>query len=279
MNNIFHSLKKMTLDKFRFLILKVYYLPSQLRKKKKMFYALKENLKFKNRYNGQRCFILGNGPSLKKIDLRMFKNEYTFVVNHFFLHKNYKTIHPKFYSVIDPRFAKNDQFTKKFNKSLTKKIHKDTLFFLPIESLFLNNSNEFNKIHKAYLAMDHQFNENLNFNLKIDKPIPYLMNVILSCLIPAIYLGFKEIYLLGCEHDWCKYKTNENWEYFYKFKNKYNPNMFVPYERKLREAAILFQAYRLIKKVSPKVKIYNCTPNSYLDVFEYKPLSKNILKK
>jgi hypothetical protein len=36
---------------------------------------------FKNIHEGKRCFIIGNGPSLKTEDLEKLKNEYTFAAN------------------------------------------------------------------------------------------------------------------------------------------------------------------------------------------------------
>jgi hypothetical protein len=39
----------------------------------------------KGRYHGERCFILGNGPSLKVTDLSRLKNEYTIGMNRIFL--------------------------------------------------------------------------------------------------------------------------------------------------------------------------------------------------
>lgn len=41
--------------------------------------------KFHNRYQGERCFIIGNGPSLNRTDLSRLKNEYTFGMNRIFL--------------------------------------------------------------------------------------------------------------------------------------------------------------------------------------------------
>jgi len=41
--------------------------------------------RFKNQYDGQRCFIIGNGPSLKNTDLSKLENEYTFGMNRIFL--------------------------------------------------------------------------------------------------------------------------------------------------------------------------------------------------
>ena len=37
--------------------------------------------KLKNKYKGKRCFIMGNGPSLKAEDLELLKDEYCFGQN------------------------------------------------------------------------------------------------------------------------------------------------------------------------------------------------------
>jgi hypothetical protein len=39
----------------------------------------------KDIHRGQRCFIIGNGPSLKKTDLSLLKGEFTFGMNRFYL--------------------------------------------------------------------------------------------------------------------------------------------------------------------------------------------------
>ena len=41
----------------------------------------------KNSHQGQRCFLIGNGPSLKNTDLSRLKNEFTFGFNRIFLAK------------------------------------------------------------------------------------------------------------------------------------------------------------------------------------------------
>jgi len=46
----------------------------------------RERLRFlRNKYRGQRCFIMGNGPSLNKTDLTRLKTEYTFILNRGYL--------------------------------------------------------------------------------------------------------------------------------------------------------------------------------------------------
>ena len=39
----------------------------------------------KDRHRGQRCFIIGNGPSLKQTDLSRLRGEYTFGMNRFYM--------------------------------------------------------------------------------------------------------------------------------------------------------------------------------------------------
>ena len=40
---------------------------------------------YRNKHEGRRCFILGTGPSLKKTDLSLLKNEFTFGLNRIYL--------------------------------------------------------------------------------------------------------------------------------------------------------------------------------------------------
>ena len=56
---------------------------------------------YKNQHKGQRAFLLGNGPSLNRCDLRFLKNEITFGVNSIFL--NYKNMgfYTKYFVVED----------------------------------------------------------------------------------------------------------------------------------------------------------------------------------
>ena len=40
---------------------------------------------YQDKHQGQRCFIIGNGPSLRKTDLSLLKNEFTFGLNRIYL--------------------------------------------------------------------------------------------------------------------------------------------------------------------------------------------------
>ena len=40
---------------------------------------------YKNKFAGERCFVVGNGPSLNNMDMSKLSDEYTFGMNRIFL--------------------------------------------------------------------------------------------------------------------------------------------------------------------------------------------------
>ena len=123
-----------------------------------------------------------------------------------------------------------------------------------------------------YFCQFGSFKESQKYNLDLDKVIPLVSNVILGALIIAVYLGFEEIYLLGCEHSFLVHAGKAEAERFYKlnrhaFTNTRNHSN----ERRLGSVHRLFKEYRLFsQKISSSIKIYNLTPTTYLDVFPLK---------
>ena len=65
---------------------------------------LARNIELKDIYKDQRCFILGNGPSIKNMDLSELADEKVFTVNQFTKSKVYKDIKPTFHLWSDERF-------------------------------------------------------------------------------------------------------------------------------------------------------------------------------
>lgn len=90
---------------------------------------LRKNVELKSIYNNKRCFIIGNGPSINSQDLKLLKDEYTFVVNPFFEFKDYEAVHPKFYCLIDPAYFEGNETFMKGYIEMEKRVHRDTVFF------------------------------------------------------------------------------------------------------------------------------------------------------
>ena len=64
--------------------------------------------KLKNKYEGKRCFIIGNGPSLNKIDLNFLKEEFSFGVNGIFYKTEESGFKPTFYVVEDTHVMRDN---------------------------------------------------------------------------------------------------------------------------------------------------------------------------
>jgi hypothetical protein len=68
---------------------------------------LSENKILKKKYAEQRCFIIGNGPSLNSIDILKLKGEINFFISNGYLHNDYLKIKPKFHFI--PSLTYNDK--------------------------------------------------------------------------------------------------------------------------------------------------------------------------
>lgn len=70
---------------------------------KRLRYGLRRNRELKDRHVGQRCFVVGNGPSIAEQDLRPLAREVCFFVNRGFLHPDYALIRPAYHLFVDPK--------------------------------------------------------------------------------------------------------------------------------------------------------------------------------
>lgn len=72
----------------------------------------KDAEQFQNIHKGKRCFIVGNGPSLKKQNLIFLKNETCFLCNYMALTDYYDSISPEYYMLSDPGFFSTEDGVK-----------------------------------------------------------------------------------------------------------------------------------------------------------------------
>lgn len=168
-----------------------------LRYRKK--FNLARNQELCNRHAGQRCFIVGNGPSIKEQDLALLKNESTFFVNHFYKHPQILEISPKYYAIIDPKLITGEWPLSMLSEIITN---------CPQATLLLNSSYlnipeivAYADRANTYWIHSNQFlHEGFACPADLTRGIG-LSNVVISCLFSAIYMGFKDIYLLGVDCD------------------------------------------------------------------------------
>lgn len=166
---------------------------------------VQEIKKYKGIHRGQRCFIIGNGPSLKEQDISALKNEITFTVNQAGRNEQIRSICPTYHCWVDPVFFKLDS-----KKSEDKEVIKafTTLYsennrpitFLPQQAYsFVQEAGLSNKIDIQYFISTLQKRKEYIKSFDLSKSIPAFGTVVQTCIAIAMYMGFSEIYLLGCD--------------------------------------------------------------------------------
>lgn len=254
--------------------------------------VLSKNLELKNRYRGQRCFLIGGGPSIASTDLARLSREYTFVVNEFEKNNQYDLLAPKFHVITESNYFTEggpeywlDRFKE---KSLA--IPTETTMIINLGAKpFIKKHDLFQKHNIYYVGTQGIFSNNFPFNIDLDRYLPNPKNSMLMCMMAAAWMGFDRIYLLGCEHSFLAQPLGPNKSLSFshgyddevsklgkisdEVLKKYitSKELGFNYEMSMLATLQLFRNYRLfyakIRKTHPNLKIFNATPNSFLDVF------------
>ena len=239
---------------------------------------LKKWDRIKNRYKGNRVFLIGNGPSLNNTELYLLKNEYTICFNHFDLFFERINWTPTFYSVTDELVLKDKisiikELSKKIKISFLPAIHyRGFIFYKKLSSI------------KNIFWIFHRFGRGFSINL----PNTFQGGSVIYEAFQILYhMGFSEIYLLGVDMN---YKIHDNVDYFNnknstEIQSRLNddPNHFDPryfgkgkkyHQPKAFVIKNIIDNLNYIKEISEKLnfKIYNSGYNSKINLFEAKPL-------
>jgi len=222
----------------------------------------------KNSYKGKRLFLLATGPSLNNVDLTLLKDEYTMGVNG--IYKISNDIGLNFFITVSSFYYKNN--IKGINELrvdrcfIPKKLKKT--FNLKSDVSYMN------VIYPKY-RIDNEFSKRtvpFDFSTHPDEYIYAGGTVIFLALQIAIYLGFKEIILLGLDHNYADLKNSSDKSYqssnFDKshFDSSYHsPNTDVHVDLDAMERGYELAKYHASKS---KVNIINATENSKLNVFK-----------
>lgn len=236
-------------------------------KKKMNEFKCSENViilkELKDKYKGRRCFIIGNGPSLTVEDLEKLKDEVTFAFNRIYYIFNKTKWRPTFYCSEDIKIIQNsvDEIN---NLDIKYK-------FIPIilkndYSIDINSATYFNQ---KYIKSNPPMPD---FSDDISKYIACGSTVTYSAMQIAAYMGFKEIYLIGVDHSFARYRNekgeivedNNLKDYFCEEYNKDKDKLDIP------STVDSTLAYMKAEEYSRQhgFRIYNATRGGKLEVFE-----------
>lgn len=220
---------------------------------------------YKDLYKGERCFIVATGPSLTTDDLDKIKDEYSFSMNSGALCFNETLWRPDFY------FCQDEYVYGKIRNVVENLSQQD------LPNVWVSDSikkkyvipGRFNVFPLHYL--DHKMNHKkgygeFKFSSDCYSCIYDAYTVTFSAMQMACYMGFKEIYLLGCD---CNYNVPKA--------------HFIEYGHKDPKAAIMgdkmIVAHKEFKKFADMigVKVINCTRGGMLEVYPRKKIEEIIV--
>jgi hypothetical protein len=151
----------------------------------------------KNTHLGERCFIIGNGPSLIVDDLEKLKGEFTFGMNRIYQIFDQTDWRPDCYAAVDIYILKKDNYIIR-SLELPLKIV-DTL-----GKKYMSNDNSIHYINVCDRFTIKKYTQNTLKKIKFSNDLHSYCNqghtVTFICIQLAVYMGFKQIYLLGMDH-------------------------------------------------------------------------------
>ncbi|MCM1450277.1 MAG: hypothetical protein NC082_08030 [Clostridiales bacterium] len=246
----------------------------------------------RQRSDGRQLVIMGNGPSLNKvIEQRdsLLKGRDTMAVNFAANTPQFFDIKPRYYTLADPHFfsSPNDPNVSSLMANL-KKVDWPMTLFIPckpsmVESLIGNDRIKIMRFNAIGIEGSHWLCR-IAFNNKWGMPRP--RNVLIPSIMIGIWLGYKEIFLVGADHSWTRSlwvddnnRVVTNLPHYYadndheqsRVKALYSD---IPLHALFHSYYVAFKAYHEIEfwARTRGVNIYNSTPQSFIDAFERRPL-------
>lgn len=213
----------------------------------------------KNIHHGERCFIVATGPSLTFEDLHKLKGEFVFGVNSLvkILDKlefipNYlgiqdELVYKKIGDMIEECQVKHVFMTDKLYHKYCKRKDGERYIIFP----------KYNCRHSSHGEM-----RPLTSGFSNDPSIVVYdgYSITYSLLQIAVYMGFSEIYLLGCD---CSYDVNGGKQHFVE-SGHFDKQAATVGERMIYAFGV---AKRYLDEHKPDVKVYNSTRGGMLEVF------------
>lgn len=164
---------------------------------------------YKNKYKGERCFIIATGPSLTIDDLNLLKDEYTFGMNALIKIYDKTDFRPTFYGIQDNRVysALKSEILKYYKEYGNVLIANRVCNRNKVPAKWIKYP-----LLRAYHVYDERFTGKYYAKFSDDcyEKVYSGYNVAYSMIQIAVYMGFNKIYLVGAD---CSF-TNDKHDHF-----------------------------------------------------------------
>jgi len=147
---------------------------------------------YRDKHAGQRCFIIGNGPSLNRTDLSLLKNEITFGSNRIYLMQKRNGFLPTYYVSVNPHVIR--QFA-------------DDIQALPMPKFLSFNGVDALNAYENTFFIRSPFDQTFRFCYEVNNEVCEGATVTFVMLQIAFFMGFTSVYLIGVDHSFAAVGT------------------------------------------------------------------------
>ena len=168
--------------------------------------TLKKNAVFYEKHLNETCYIIGNGVSIKNIELNALNSQFTFCCNEIHTYSDFNNFCPNYYIIIEPYyglfFGKEyyDQTISLYSELYHSQKNKNITFFFHVSLKRLLKKNGLFKNEKVYFS----FTADNDFEIKPDltNSFHFGRGALSFMMGLSHYMGFEKIYLLGCGYSY-----------------------------------------------------------------------------
>ncbi len=229
-------------------------------------------LDFKDKHQGQGCFIIGNGPSLNKMDLRPLRNHHTFGLNKIYLMFDKIDINLSYHVAVNPLVI--HQSARDFESLACPSF----LSYKAARGVVRN-------LRHIYFIATQAPDSYFSFYHDLTWPVHEGYTVTFVAMQIAFYMGFSKVYLVGVDHNFSAVgKPNEKQVLEGEDVDHFHPAYFANKEWHLPDLAASELAYQLARFFYNRNgrQIFDATLNGKLTIFpkvEYEQALKFCTKK
>jgi FkbM family methyltransferase len=142
-------------------------------------------IEYKDKHKGERCVIIGNGPSLNKMDLSFLKNEITFGVNRIYLGFEKWDFVPTYYVAINRLVIEQSA---------------NQICSIPGTKFISNRGLPYLKPQKDIVFVRTHPYPGVDFSSEATQGLNEGSTVTYAAMQLAYYMGFKTVVLIGVDH-------------------------------------------------------------------------------
>jgi hypothetical protein len=230
------------------------------------------NSRFCDIHQNERCFILATGPSIRHQNLVGLKGEICIAVSNFYLHPDFSAIQPAYYCLAPwhpphGEVAYVNLVNEVLRAGLSTKVYLGLSDLDKTKNLY--NQHQSRMFYLNLNQMETHCNNQQQLNITSNLLVPE--SVTIMAIQVAIYMGFREIYLLGVDHDAIlnisKQFANAH---FYEETQAILKTDVGEFKSSLISYLRLWDQYEYLNHVARRkgIQILNATHGGLLDVFE-----------